>query len=99
MNHIRLCNGNLYFSCELYDSYFTSIQAVVLLARDDDVLIVPVQQESGGLLLKIRNARGDRVVHAAEFCQQHDLYSAQSRELEVRWQSDMGALVFRKPAV
>ncbi len=93
-NTIRLCNGSLYISRELYDTYFYSTQSVVLLARDQDIMILPVQQEFGGLLLKVRNARGDRVVHASEFLQQHQLCIEDDRTVHVRWDRELGALLF-----
>lgn len=64
--------GNVYLSCEACERFLPGIESVALLGREDRVLIVPLTRDSGGgLLLKIRNARGDRVIHAQEFFRTH----------------------------
>ena len=64
---VRIRRGNVHLSRELCDAYLPDVAAVALLVRDDAVLIVPLaRQSAGGLLLKIRNARGDRVLHAQD---------------------------------
>ena len=60
--------GSLYLAREVYDRYFAGLEAVILLRRDDDLLILPVRHAaSGGYLLKLRNGAGDRVVERAGF--------------------------------
>ena len=64
--------GNLHLAREACERYLPGIESVALLNRDGAVLIVPLTRESGGgLLLKVRNARGDRVIHAQEFFRTH----------------------------
>jgi hydrogenase maturation protease len=71
---VNVASGNLYLSREICARYFARVEAVALLARQDEVLILPLSGASaGGLLLKQRNARGDRVIHAQEFFRRHDL--------------------------
>jgi hypothetical protein len=63
-----LVAGNLYLSRETCQLFLPGIESVALIRRDGRVLIVPLTRESGGgLLLKYRNSRGDRVIQAQEF--------------------------------
>ena len=92
---ISVARGNFYLSREICDTYLPGVVSVALLARDDRVLIVPLtQQSAGGLLLKQRNARGDRVIHAQEFFRNKGLSEAfESRAMPVHWSRDSAALV------
>jgi len=97
MQQITLKNGNLYLDSELYNTYFKSINAVALLKQESTFLIMPVQQAGGGLLLKIKNAKGDRIVHAIEFFQQYIVITDEVISLDVEWNSELCALVFSLP--
>ena len=92
---ISVARGNLYLSQEICDTYFKGVVSVALLLRDDDVMIVPLTQESaGGLLLKQRNARGDRVIHAQEFFRNKNILEEfDVRVMPVHWSPDSAALV------
>ena len=58
----------------IYDRYFPGLETIVLLRRDDDLLILPVRHAAaGGYLLKLRNGAGDRVVNAPDFFREHGL--------------------------
>lgn len=87
--------GNVYLLRETCDTYLRGIQSVALLERENRILIVPLIQESaGGLLLKIRNARGDRVIHAQEFFRQNGFVEDfQERNVQVHWSTEAAALV------
>jgi hypothetical protein len=87
--------GNIYLSRETCDSYLAGVAAVAVLSREDHVMIVPLAREAaGGMLLKIRNTRGDRVIHAQEFFRARGLVEDwQEHPLEVRWSAEAGALV------
>jgi hypothetical protein len=77
--------GDIHLTSALCDAYLRDIGAVALLARDGAVLIVP--------LLKIRNARGDRVVHAQEFLRAQGVPELfEDRRYAVRWIADLSAL-------
>jgi hypothetical protein len=91
---VTVLRGNIYLSCQLCDTCFHGIDSVALLARDGDVLVVPLIRSSpGGLLLKVRNARGDRVIQAQEFLRGLGLREDFSeRRYPVRWRSDVAAL-------
>ena len=94
MRQIQFRNGNLYLDRELYETYFNSIQSVAILRKDDRILLMPVQQAGGGLLLKILNAKGDRVVHAYEFFQNHGIDICKEITLDVEWDQNSAALSF-----
>lgn len=90
-----VARGNIYLLRETCDTYLNGIQAVALVERKHRILIVPLIQESGGgLLLKIRNARGDRVIHAQEFFRQNDFVEDfLERDVSVGWNTEDAALV------
>ncbi len=91
---IIVARGNLYLSREVCDACLPGIDAVALLERDGQVMIVPLIPESGGgLLLKIRNVRGDRVIHAQEFFREKGyLEDFEQRVLPVQWDPELAAL-------
>ncbi len=97
MNQLELKSGNLYLNNELYETYFSSINSVVLIKKESLFLMMPVQQASGGLLMKIRNAQGDRVIHTVEFFQQHDVEVEREMMIDVRWNAELAALTFSIP--
>ncbi len=87
--------GNLYLAHEACEHYLPGTLSVALLHRDGAVLVLPLTRESGGgLLLKIRNARGDRVIHAQEFFRtQGYVESFEALRVAMRWDPDAAALV------
>ncbi len=95
---VTLANDNLYLSAEIFDIYFPGIQNVILLHKDTQILIMPVRQQgAGGLLAKIKNARGDRVVHGTKFFQSIGFDTSETMTLPVQWHSAEAALVFSLP--
>ncbi|MBL4762751.1 MAG: hypothetical protein JKY93_08635 [Gammaproteobacteria bacterium] len=100
MNQLLLKNGNIYLDSELYETYFSAINSVVLIKKESLIQMLPVQQAGGGLLLKIKNAKGDRIVHATEFFQQHGLEIEMDKEilLDAKWNAEMAALTFSMDA-
>ena len=62
---VVLQSGSLYLDAEVYDAYFRGIETVAVLLGEEDLSILPIRV-GAGLLLKRRNARGDRVVHITE---------------------------------
>ena len=94
MKQIQFRNGNLYLDHDLYETYFNSIQSVAILRKDNKFLLTPLQQSGGGLLLKILNAKGDRVVHANEYFQNYGIDLSKERCLDVEWDQSYAALSF-----
>jgi len=92
---IRIARGNLYLSRELCDAYLPNAVSVALLLRGEHILILPLQaQSAGGLLLKQRNARGDRVIHAQEFLRAKGLSEdPEPAASPVIWSPESAALV------
>jgi hypothetical protein len=91
---IEIARGDFYLSRELCDAYLPGTEAVALIAREGAVWIVPLARTSaGGLLLKRRNLRGDRVIHAQEFIREKGLPEHfEPRAAPVRWDPDRAAL-------
>jgi hydrogenase maturation protease len=94
---VSVAKGNFYLSRELCDAWLSGVASVALLMQGEDVMIVPLIRDSaGGLLLKQRNARGDRVIHAQEFFRHCNLpEDAEPRTLRAHWSCDRAALVVR----
>lgn len=92
---VTVTRGNLYLSREICDKHLPGIEAVALLDRANQIMIVPLTPQSGGgMLLKIRNVRGDRVIHAQEFFRDKGyLETFQECVFPVRWDVDSSALV------
>ena len=92
---ISIARGNIYLPLEVCDVYFQGIENVALLAHEAGLLIIPLMQNAaGGSLLKVKNLRGDRVVHAQEFWRQHGYNEEfEERIFPVRWESKRAALL------
>jgi hypothetical protein len=90
---VTVKRGSLYLAREICDRYFAGLEAVILLRRDDDLLILPVRHAaSGGYLLKLRNGAGDRVVSAPDFFREQGVEDDDELELSVAWSSEKAAL-------
>ena len=99
MNGISVRAGAVYLPAALADKYFRGIDAVIVLIRDGQLMILPVQQATaGGCLLKIRNAAGDRVAQARDVFQNMELLDLETENLAARWDSEAGALCASLPA-
>jgi hypothetical protein len=92
---VSIARGNVYLSREICETYLPGVLSVALMVREEEVMIVPlIGQSAGGLLLKQRNARGDRVIHAQEFFRSRNLPEEfEARSVPVRWSREAAALV------
>lgn len=92
---VRVSRASLYLPREICDAYFSGLQSVALLSREQHLLILPLMAGSaGGLLLKQRNGRGDRVIHAQEFFREHGyVEDFDTRDCPVTWNPESAALV------
>lgn len=98
--NLSIRNGSIYLSSVVYDTYFRGLDAVIVIVRDEELHILPVQQmTAGGYILKIRNANGDRVVAAPDVFTEHNLMSWQTEDVEAKWCADRGALTCALPEV
>ena len=78
----------------MYATYFKGLESIILLRQDEKLLLLPVRHvAAGGLLLKVRNPYGDRVVHAQEFLRDHGVDECQEWTLPVQWDSRSAGLV------
>lgn len=94
--------GSLYLDRGDYERFFAGLETVILLRREDDFLVLPARGAvAGGLILKLRNSVGDRVVHAAEFFRTQGIEDSSERSFTFAWSPEQGALVaegaFRLP--
>ena len=91
---VTVARGNLYLSRTVCESYFEGLDGIVLQRRADDLLVLPVRHAaSGGYVLKYRNARGDRVVSAADFFRIHGLDDERELQAPARWDRSAAALL------
>ena len=92
---LRIERGSLHMTRVFYDRYLHGVDSVALLEHDGQLLMMPVQgSATGGLLLKVRNARGDRVVHATEFLVAQGL-ERHHGALRADWNDVMAGLVLQ----
>ena len=97
---VALRRGSIYLSAELYERHFASLEAVVLLRREDALLIMPVRHlPGGGHLMKRRNSHGDRVINALDFFMDNGLDPEAERELLASWSTDDAALRVHLPSI
>ncbi len=96
---VSLRRGSLRLSRGVYDTYFAGLDAVVLLAREGNLNILPVRHAGGGgHLLKTLNSAGDRVIHAGDLLRifgvrEELLEGDEEGAFSARWSSDAAALV------
>lgn len=91
---LSIRSGSIYLSADDYDVYFRGLDAVIVIIRNNELHILPVQQVmAGGYILKIRGANGDRVVSAPDVFIEHDLMDWRAQSVEATWCADRGALI------
>jgi len=90
---ITVRDGSVYLPGTVVETYFRGIDAVVVLIREETLMVLPVRQATaGGCLLKLRNAAGDRVAQARDVFQDQGLLGLTLIDLPAYWVSDQGAL-------
>jgi hypothetical protein len=88
MRHVLLSvrRGVLHFTRDAYERCFPTVQAVVLVREERDLLVLPVRHAAaGGYLVKLRNAAGDRAVDAADFLRGNGVEDAEERQVVAAW--------------
>jgi hypothetical protein len=90
---IRLRQRRLYVPRAAYETYFAGGSTVILLRKEQDLLVLPVRHAaSGGYMLKIRNRAGDRVVDAGDFFRDQGLGDDAEWEGTHSWSESSGGL-------
>ncbi len=96
---IEIRRGSIYVEASVYSCYFDGLEAIALLRKDEKLLLLPVRHAAaGGLLLKVRNPQGDRVVHAQEFLRNQGIDEGKEWTLPVQWDSRSAALTADWPS-
>jgi hypothetical protein len=99
-DRVELRDGRLHIAGEVYERCLPGCPALALLARDGQWLLLPLHAGAGGLQIKIRNARGDRVVESQEFFRGQGLEDdAAARPLELAPEPSLGGYRLREPGV
>ncbi len=91
--------GNIFLDASTYARYFPGLECIVLLKHEQTLLLLPVRHAAaGGLLMKVRNAQGDRVIHAQEFFRGQGLDDDREWTGSLQWDDRRAALVTSWPA-
>ncbi len=99
VGRIRVHSGNIYLDADLCAGYLPGIQSVAIIEDDSKIYLVPLASGgSGGYLLKVLNARGDRVVHCEEFLERFGIARDAKSSWTVHWDAGRYALVFEPQA-
>ena len=90
---ITVKQGGLYIDRTACLLFFPGIETVILLRRDDDLVVLPVTHAAaGGYLLKLRNSAGDRVVNAADFFRSHAIDDEMQCDWVAEWSEEWSGL-------
>jgi hydrogenase maturation protease len=93
---LELHRGSIRVRYEDYARLFDGRDGALLIEREGQICVVPVEQLDGGLLVKQRNARGDRVIHAQEFLALRGADDAVAT-VTAEWDPELGGLAFTLP--
>lgn len=94
---VRLKRGSLHLTAELYQRTFNGREGAVVLPEGEQLRVMPVDQAAGGVLVKQRNARGDRALDATDAVRALGWDDWGEVELPVRWDRELGALAVGPP--
>ena len=89
--------GRVLVPHDTYALYLDGVESAALIERDAQVLLLPLRGPvAGGMLLKQRNLRGDRVMQATDFLAQLGIDPfAAAAEYKVEWVAEAGALLIQ----
>ncbi|MBU6450367.1 MAG: hydrogenase maturation protease [Cyanobacteria bacterium REEB67] len=95
---VRLTRGKIYLESPLFEKYFSGHETVALIEREGKFVLLPVfSGAQGGLMIKLINARGDRLVDAVDFFRRFNLDLENSLDCPVAWNSEMAGMVIDVP--
>jgi hypothetical protein len=95
LRYVRVARGSIYVDRDVSQLYLPNVDSVAALVREGRAFLLPLHGNGvGGLLLKVRNARGDRVLHAEEFLGTLGIaVNAPERSVVVRWDTAAAGLL------
>jgi hypothetical protein len=97
VRQITIKQGKLYLSAELYNTYFAGRETAALIEKDGKLLLLPIFSEAqGGLLIKVINARGDRLVDAVDMLRRMNL-DFDTMSCNIAWSTDLAGLFIELP--
>lgn len=94
---LLLRRGVLALPAQVYQAYFDGRDGAVVHIQDNKLMILPVQQAAGGLLVKLRNPAGDRSIEVAELLRLHGWDDWGEYHCRASWESELGALAVQMP--
>lgn len=89
---VRIRRGFLQVPKTLYDRAFDRREGAVVTVRDGALHLMPVEQTAGGVLVKLRNAAGDRSIDVTEALRLLDWNEAGEIECALAWDEALGTL-------
>ncbi len=91
---VTVRRGALYFTRDVYERFFNTLDNVILLRDGNDLVVLPVRNPSGGgYVIKLRTAAGDRAVQAADFFRDQGIEDQMEMTLPATWSVERAALV------
>ncbi|MEQ1715781.1 MAG: hypothetical protein ABL907_07320 [Hyphomicrobium sp.] len=91
---VTVRRGALYFTRDVYERFFNTLDNVILLRDGNDLVVLPVRNQSaGGYVIKLRTAAGDRTVQAADFFRDQGIEDQMEMTLPATWSDERAALV------
>jgi len=96
---LTISKGVVHLPLEVYETYFDGRDGAVVFVREESshLVLLPVEQIAGGLLLKQRNPRGDRAIVVAELLRNHGWDDWGTYTLRATWEESLGALAIQMP--
>lgn len=95
---VSIRDGAVYLPAAVADTYFAGVDAVILLVRDGQLLVLPVRgTNAGGCLLKIINRAGDRVARAPDAFAEAGIERLEATGLPAKWVTADAALAVTLP--
>jgi len=81
----------------VYETYLDGREGALFIEKDERLCLIPVEETTGGILVKRRTAVGDRVVDAAEFLRAKGWDAEGEYSCVATWDSELGALALERP--
>jgi hydrogenase maturation protease len=89
--------GSLIVPQAVYARYFERFEGAVLFDKDSRLCVLPVESIAGGVLVKQRNAQGDRAIDLTEFLRNHGWDDLAEYDCNASWDAELGALSLDMP--